>query len=219
MKNKWPNIVFSSILLIFLGSIIIYSNRPNTETTSEKVGTVNNTKKSVNKDQIVYAKAEDDGSTFEKLEENAEIIVKATKVSEENIIMDDVEGRVDDGYTLATVKINEVFNNATDLNIPETIGIYENEYYDSDRKITYHTEGYQKMQENEEYLLYLRKSMTDSFYIILGVNTGKIPLSNEVNLLQRKLQTVQTNYARQIVQMLQENAKIHKEVLKKYGRK
>jgi len=43
----------------------------------------------------------------------------------------------------------------------------------------YHIAGYEFMEKDEKYLLFLRHSETDSWYMISGLKFGKISLSGK----------------------------------------
>ena len=57
------------------------------------------------------------------------------------------------------------------------IEIWENEFPDGD--VICHMAGYEKMEIGKEYLLFLRKSMTDDCFIPLGVTYGKVSVVEE----------------------------------------
>lgn len=85
-----------------------------------------------------------------------------------------------DNRTLSKFILSDVFKNNTGhtLSSGETIIVQENAAAGSSR--VYSTLGYQLMNETEEYLLFLRESLTDpGVYIIRGVVYGKVPAAGE----------------------------------------
>lgn len=114
------------------------------------------------------------------MDSQTDIVVKGIKIGVEEVIMKkDVDGLAIDYRTLSNFELSDVFKNNTDqkLSSGETIIVQENAAVDSSR--VYSTLGYQLMNENEEYLLFLRESLTDpGVYIIRGVVYGKVPTTN-----------------------------------------
>lgn len=223
MKNKLKYIIPSCVFIIAISSVLIFKNNENNnakENNNSEIKSLNNNKNNYTFDnhQIVFGKTVDDSSSLKELETNSEIVVIATKLnSEKNKIIESQDGRIDDGYTLSQVKIKQVLENSTGSDIPETINIYENEFHDSENKITYHTNAYEKMEVNNEYLLFLRKSETDPFYLITGINAGKIPLSEEDNILQTKLKSTNTEHSKEFLENIKSIEKIQKEALNEFN--
>lgn len=120
---------------------------------------------------------------FKDLDTSAEFIVKGTKDHVmERILNKTSEGEVINYGTQSVIKINKVYKTA-DENITEgsQIIVQENGAIEEteDGTVIYGVEGYQLMNENEEYLLFLTKSLTDpDIYFIKGVYYGKVPLKN-----------------------------------------
>ena len=83
------------------------------------------------------------------------------------------------GHTMAQVRIQEIFQNTLGdaIQKDKIIEIWENEFPDGD--VICHLEGYEKMEIGKEYLLFLRKSMTDDCFIPLGVTYGKVSVVEE----------------------------------------
>lgn len=167
--------------------------------------------------QIVFGKISDNNSSLVELEKNADFIVIATKLNDEvNKLIENTDGRIDDGYTLSKIKIKEVLQKKSAVEISDELEVYENEFYNSKSKITYHTNGYEKMEKDTDYLLFLRKSKTDSFYLVTGLTTGKIRLSDSVGELQKQLKSANTVDSQEILQEMDEDAVIQKQALKKF---
>lgn len=119
--------------------------------------------------------------TFADMDSQTDIVVKGTKVGVEEVVLkkEDADGLVIDNRTLSNFVLSDVFKNDTDqkLSSGETIIVQENAAADSSR--VYSTLGYQLMNEKEEYLLFLRESLSDpGVYIIRGVVYGKVPTTN-----------------------------------------
>ncbi|MEK5469614.1 hypothetical protein [Paenibacillus sp. FSL P2-0136] len=120
--------------------------------------------------------------TFSEMDAQTDIVVKGTKAGAQEVVLkkEDVDGLVIDNRTLSKFVLSDVFRNNTGhtLSSGETITVQENAAADSSR--VYSTFGYQLMNENEEYLLFLRESLTDpGVYIIRGVVYGKVPAAGE----------------------------------------
>lgn len=118
---------------------------------------------------------------FNDLETSAELIVSGTKdrVEKQYIDRDDM-GEVIGYGTKSAIKVNKVFKSKNkEMTIGKYITVLENGATEQTNKgtIVYGVEGYQLMNEKEEYLLFLDKSLTDpNIYFIKGVYYGKIPL-------------------------------------------
>lgn len=120
--------------------------------------------------------------TFSEMDAQTDIVVKGTKVGVEEVVLkkENADGLVIENRTLSNFVLSDVFKDNTGhtLSSGETIVVQENAAADSSR--VYSTLGYQLMNENEEYLLFLRESLTDpGVYIIRGVVYGKVPTAGE----------------------------------------
>lgn len=118
---------------------------------------------------------------FNDLETSTELIVSGTKDRVEKQYIDrDDKGDVIGYGTKSAIKINKVFKSKNkEMTIGSYITVLENGATEQTNKgtIVYGVEGYQLMNEKEEYLLFLDKSLTDpNIYFIKGVYYGKIPL-------------------------------------------
>lgn len=118
---------------------------------------------------------------FNDLETSAELIVSGTKVSvEKQYIERDGMGDVIGYGTKSAIKINKVIKSRNkEITIGKYITVLESGATEQTNKgtLVYGMEGYQLMNEKEEYLLFLDKSLTDpNLYFIKGVYYGKIPL-------------------------------------------
>lgn len=92
----------------------------------------------------------------------------------------DTEGGVLAVYRMSDFKIAQVIKNDTNKSLAEDtiIPIYENEGHDEKTNTTYHVAGYEKMENNETYMLFLSYDPEDAYYIPLGVNFGKVNIDS-----------------------------------------
>lgn len=116
-----------------------------------------------------------------ELELASSIIVKGRKVSEyDKVELKYGEDRSIKPYTLSSFKIEEIIKDQSDMiiEIDQEIKIIENEYFDESKNTIYHIGDYIKMQNDNEYILFLNHSNSKYYdwYIPTGVTFGKIPL-------------------------------------------
>ncbi len=81
----------------------------------------------------------------------------------------------------------------------ETFTMLENEAYDKNQDVTYHIAGYNLIDEEKDYLLFLRKSETDPYYIVAGINYGKVDLEREQTDYPEILRKSSTEYSKEII--------------------
>ena len=113
---------------------------------------------------------------------DSEIIAVCEKISEdEPVVQKDGAGNILAVYTLSTVRVKSVKKG--DVSIGDELIVMENQGYDETSNIVYHIANYQAMQSNHEYLLLLRSSISDPWYIPLAVNAGKIPMDEKESIL------------------------------------
>ncbi|MHC5291819.1 hypothetical protein [Listeria welshimeri] len=93
----------------------------------------------------------------------------------------DTEGGVLAVYRMSDFKITQVIKNDTNKSLAEDtiIPIYENEGHDEKTNTTYHVAGYEKMENNETYMLFLTYDPEDRYYVPVGVNYGKMNVDSE----------------------------------------
>lgn len=93
----------------------------------------------------------------------------------------DTEGGVLAVYRMSDFKIAQVIKNDTNKSLAEDtiIPIYENEGHDEKTNTTYHVAGYEKMENNETYMLFLTYDPEDKYYVPVGVNYGKMNVDSE----------------------------------------
>lgn len=141
--------------------------------------------------QKVYIEAKTDYfGNLDELTEKSPIIVKGFKESEvrTEVFKSKINESVIGGYTVADFKITEVIKNeATNskINLDQSIPIAELNF--EAEGAVYSTNGYEKMNEGNEYLLFLTDEQ-DGVFATRGVTVGKIPLdSNETEIFDNYL--------------------------------
>lgn len=118
----------------------------------------------------------------EDLVSDAEIIAVCEKISEdEPVVQKDGSGNILAVYTLSTVRVKSVKKG--NISSGDELTVMENQGYDKTTNTVYHIANYQAMQSNGEYLLLLRSSASDPWYIPLAVNAGKIPMNENESIL------------------------------------
>ncbi|WP_107840939.1 hypothetical protein [Metasolibacillus meyeri] len=151
------------------------------------------------------------------VEEKADMIVIGKKiVQEDSTVIYNEEGRIDIAYTLSDFLIEKVIS-GDEVHDGMEITILENEAYNKREDITYHIAGYELMLEDNEYLLFLRKSMTDPYYIIIGNSYGKVPLQNETSALREAVQKANTSYATEKLSEWAQEDMLKEQALEKYA--
>lgn len=123
-------------------------------------------------------------NTVDKMEAASDLIIVATKISEVDPYVEKNEGGIVIGYTLSDFKVKESIKTDEFTENGSVITVLENEFIDKENNTIYHIGGYQKMKENNEYLLFLKKSEDEDYYFPLANNLGTIPISMKENLLE-----------------------------------
>ncbi|MFM9279645.1 hypothetical protein [Paenibacillus jiagnxiensis] len=202
MKSKKQKILFSATSLLVLSLIVISTTGIGD---GEKASAVS---KDVKKTTPAYVVSQGHGITYEnfgELDMDTELVVKGKKLNEEKVLLTkDEQGLATDNRTLSGFWVEKVLKNEGDLNVKEgeTITVQENAALDGNIVIS--SLGYQLMNNDEEYLLFLRPNLTESgVYNIRGVYYGKVPtqevqgLTSQADLQfkgdqeeQAKLQTI-----------------------------
>ncbi len=137
---------------------------------------------------LSYAKT-DFYATGEEIEARAEVIIKATRTSKEdnacNLASDQQPPHY--GYTTSMVQVEEIKKNTSGQPIKagDELRILERQfsYLDGDTIVICHLNQYKMMEPGREYILYLYYSQTDDWYVMPGAMQGKIPVSQEEDLL------------------------------------
>jgi hypothetical protein len=107
--------------------------------------------------------------SFEQLDAESEIVIKGTKIGVTEVEFDYYQ-------TISEVRIDKLYKDQTNqLTSDKTILVQESAALQGNR--VYSLEGYQLMNSEEEYLLFLRRSLTEpEMFTIKGVYYGKVPL-------------------------------------------
>lgn len=151
------------------------------------------------------------------IENKAEMIVIGKKVVQEDpTVIYNQEDRINVAYTLSNFLVQKVIS-GDEVQGGMEITILENEAYNKREDITYHIAGYELMKEDNEYLLFLRKSTTDPYYIIIGNNYGKVPLQNETSALREAVQKANTSYATEKLSEWVREDRVKQQALEKYA--
>ena len=162
MNNKFKILVLSFILL--------------TSCSKEKnKSTENNIRKNQYGNHIIVEAKIDSYRNLNDVEKESEIIVLGKKVKQNPSIIQKDKGNVNGFYTISKFKIKEVIKG--DFKAGDIIDIFESAGIDEETGKIYHILNYELMETNTEYLLFLRRAETDSWYMISGLKYGKISLS------------------------------------------
>ncbi len=199
MKNKFKILVLSFILL--------------TSCSKEKnKSTESNIRKNQYGNHIIVEAKIDSYRNLNDVENESEIIVlgKKTKQSPSKIQKD--RGNVNGFYTISKFKIQEVIKG--DFKAGDIIDIFESAGIDEETGKIYHILNYELMETNTEYLLFLRRSETDSWYMISGLKYGKISLSRKKGELRLELEK-----ANEYLEEFETEDRIRNEAIKKYIKK
>lgn len=91
------------------------------------------------------------------------------------------------GYTKSMVQVSEIMKNTSgqQIGLEDEIRILENQftYIDGDTEVTCHVDQYKMMEPGKEYILYLCYSEQDEWYYLLSGLQGKVPVSEEEEIL------------------------------------
>ncbi|MHA6529409.1 hypothetical protein [Paenibacillus sp. BAC0078] len=208
MKRKYNFLSISAVALLVVSFMALSNDK--TKKVEDSVQYINSSAK-----VISYV-------DFNELDTSAELIIKGTKDHVvETILNKNPEGEVLSYGTQSAIKVNKVFK-SDNKNIEDgsEIIVQENGAMNKtqDGTIVYGIEGYQLMNENEEYLLFLGKSLTDSnIYFVKGVYYGKVPLkdTNKQQIINAdNINSQELQYQGETTEKLEQ---IFKEALNKYG--
>ncbi|MCI1135040.1 hypothetical protein ACFC67_04375 [Enterococcus gallinarum] len=151
------------------------------------------------------------------LEKDTDLVVIAKKIAQDDpTIIYGQEDRIDIAYTLSHFKVSKVIN-GNQLNPGDEFTMLENQAYDKKQGLTYHIGGYQMIKKDRDYLLLLRKSETDPWYIVAGVNPGKVDLSSDQTDYPDSVKNADTQQARMIKSAYFNDEKIREEAKQKYA--
>ncbi|MGM0125630.1 hypothetical protein IGI37_003029 [Enterococcus sp. AZ194] len=132
-------------------------------------------------------------------------------------IKNGAEGRIDIAYTLSKFRVKKVISGES-LKDEDTFTMLENEAYDQEKKITYHIAGYNLIEADKNYLLILRHSETDPYYIVSGVNYGKVSLEETETDYPKGLKDANTDYSKEILFEYAKQEKIRNDARTKYDK-
>lgn len=140
----------------------------------------------------IVVEAKTDGYyTTEELEAASPIIVQGTKTKEgPSEFVNNELGQPLILYTMSSFRIDSIIKNDSNinLNINDEIPIFENQA-EYNGKI-YHIAGYNKMKENNKYILLLNYYEDDGYYIPTAVTFGKIPLDESEPIIYQDHMTM-----------------------------
>jgi len=170
MKKLW--MIFGIISVMFLLSACKDDNKVALETKKGKINYVDS-----------EAKLLREYNTLKELEDDSEIILRAKKINGTPIITRDGD-MVNEFRTISNLEIQKVFKNEKGykLNPKEKIEVVETAAFDKETDTMYGSAGYVLMNDNESYLLFLRKSeVAENTYVIRGAFHGKVPLDTNLS--------------------------------------
>jgi hypothetical protein len=182
MKYKKSIVLLTSSLLALSLLLIFTSGLGNEQKASSSNAAVKNSSSNaiVKKNTPTYVTSQGSGFTyndFADLDAKTDLIVKGKKIKEDKVILTkDGQGLATDYRTISVFEVDKVFKNEINLSLSEgeSITVQENAALDGD--VVLSTMGYQLMNNDEEYLLFLTPNLTESgVYNIKGVYYGKIP--------------------------------------------
>ena len=199
MKNKLKILVLSFILL--------------TSCSKEKnKSTESNIRKNQYGNHIIVEAKIDSYRNLNDVEKESEIIVLGKKTKQNPSKIQKDKGNVNGFYTISKFKIQEVIKG--DFKAGDVIDIFESAGIDEETGKIYHILNYELMETNTEYLLFLRRSETDSWYMISGLKYGKISLSGKKGELRLELEK-----ANEYLEEFETEDRIRNEAIKKYIKK
>lgn len=156
------------------------------------------------------------------VESQTDVIVVAEKIIQDDpTIINDDEERIEVAYTLSDFVVHQVID-GNDLQEGETFTLFENEAYNSDADLTYHIQGYNLIKTGQKYLLFLTQEsfstqgLPNPYYLITGVNYGKVALEEEQTDFPIALEGADTDYAQEVLLNYEHQEQVRTEALEKY---
>ena len=145
------------------------------------------------------------------VEKETEVIVLGKKIKQNpsTIKKDKVYRGVYGAYTISNFKIEKIFKG--NFKPGDVIDVYESAGIDEETGKIYHIAGYELMEKDEKYLLFLRHSETDPWYMISGLKFGKISLSGKKGDLRLEMEK-----ANEYLEEFENEDRIREEAIKKY---
>jgi len=196
MKNKFKILVLSFILL--------------TSCSKEKNKlTESNIRKNQYGNHIIVEAKMDSYRNLNDVEKESEIIVLGKKTKQNPSTIQKNNGYVNGVYTISNFKIEKVIKG--NFKAGDVIDVFESAGIDEETGKIYHIAGYELMEKDEEYLLFLRHSETDPWYMISGLKFGKISLLDKKSEFRIELEKI-NHYPEEF----ELEGKIREEAIKKY---
>lgn len=128
--------------------------------------------------------------TLEEMEDACPIIAEVTRLEGgEPIITRTPTGYAASCYTFSQVEITQIHKDSTGtLAVGDIITILENEAFDEENNIVYHTAGYNMMVEGKDYLLFLSQHTLSgrTYHVAAGINWGTVSLDNDGRLTSHR---------------------------------
>lgn len=144
------------------------------------------------------------------VEKETEYIVVGKKIKQnKSFLQKDNKGIVTGVYTISQFKIEEVKKG--NFKVGDILDVFESAGIDEETGKIYHIAGYDFMNMNTDYLLFLRHSQTDPWYMISGLKYGKISLEESKGELRLQLEK-----SNQVKGMFDDEDRIREEAIKKY---
>ena len=196
MKNKFK--------ILFL-SFILLTSCSNGRTKSYE----NNFRKNQYGNHIFIEAKLDAYRNLNDVEKETEVIVLGKKIKQNPSTIQKKNGYVNGVYTISNFKIEKVFKG--NFKAGDIIVVFESAGIDKKTGKIYHIAGYELMEKDEEYLLFLRHSETDPWYMISGLKFGKISLSGKKSEFRIELEK-----ADHYPEAFELEGKIREEAIKKY---
>ena len=198
MKNKFK--------ILFL-SFFLLTSCSNGRTKSYE----NNFRKNQYGNHIIADAKLDYYGNLDDVEKETEVIVLGKKIKQNpsTIEKDKVYNGVCGVYTISNFKIEKVFKG--NFKPRDVVDVFESAGIDEKTGKIYHIEGYELMEKDEKYLLFLRHSETDPWYMISGLKFGKISLSGKKGDLRLEMEK-----ANEYLEEFENEDRIREEAIKKY---
>ena len=198
MKNKFK--------ILFL-SFFLLTSCSNGRTKSYE----NNFRKNQYGNHIIADAKLDYYGNLNDVEKETEAIVLGKKIKQNpsTIKKDKVYRGVYGAYTISNFKIEKIFKG--NFKPRDVVDVFESAGIDEKTGKIYHIAGYELMEKDEEYLLFLRHSETDPWYMISGLKFGKISLSGKKGDLRLEMEK-----ANEYLEEFENEDRIREEAIKKY---
>ena len=196
MKNKFK--------ILFL-SFILLTSCSNGRTKSYE----NNFRKNQYGNHIIADAKLDYYGNLDDVEKETEVIVLGKKIKQNPSTIQKNNGYVNGVYTISNFKIEKVFKG--NFKPGDVVDVFESAGIDEETGKIYHIEGYELMEKDEKYLLFLRHSETDPWYMISGLKFGKISLSDKKGDLRLEMEK-----ANEYLEEFENEDRIREEAIKKY---